>query len=76
MRLPPALFLTTLCLVPAHASAQDIPPREVLDKIISQLPHPLPPAKISFRPIADAGVDDACRMQNFDMVLKLSLIHI
>ncbi len=70
MRLPPALFLTALCLVPAYASAQDVPPREILDKIISQLPHPLPPAKISFRPLADAGADDLCRMQNFDMVLK------
>ena len=70
MRLSHALFLTALCFVPALASAQDIPPREILDKIIPQLSHPLRPAKISFQPTASAGVDDSCRMQNFDMVLK------
>jgi hypothetical protein len=69
MRLTPALFFTTLCLVPAQAGAQDIPPHEILDKIIPQLPKPLPPAKISFRS-TDAGADDACRMQNFEMVLQ------
>ncbi len=68
MRLPHALIITALCLVPAHVSAQDIPPRELLDKIIPQLPKPLPPAKISFRP-TNAAADDACRMQNFEMVL-------
>jgi hypothetical protein len=70
MHLRHALTLMALCFVPVQASAQDVPPREVLDKIISQLPHPLPPAKISFQPIASAGADDACRMQNFNMVLK------
>ena len=71
MRLPTAFSIfTALCFVPAPASAQDIPPREILDKIISQLPQPLPPAKISFQPIASTGTDDACRMQNFEMVLK------
>jgi hypothetical protein len=69
MRLPPALIITTLCFVPAPASAQDIPPREILNKIITQLPKPLPPAKISFRP-AGAGIDEACRMQNFEMTLQ------
>jgi len=69
MRLTPALLFTTLCLVPAQARAQDIPPRELLDKIIPQLPKPLPPAKVSFRPTS-AGADDSCRMQNFEMVLQ------
>jgi hypothetical protein len=71
MRLPPAFSIfTALCLVPAAASAQDIPPRELLEKIIPQLPPPLPPAKISFRPLPGAGADERCRMQNFEMVLK------
>jgi hypothetical protein len=70
MRLQHALFLTVLCFVPAQASAQDIPPRELLDKIITQLPPPLPPAKISFRPQPGASTDDTCRMQNFEMVLE------
>jgi hypothetical protein len=69
MRLRHALFLTAFCLAPMQASAQDVPPREILDKIITQLPKPLPPAKISFRP-AGAGIDDACRMQNFEMTLQ------
>jgi hypothetical protein len=68
MRLPHVL-ITALCFVPAPARAQDIPSREILDKIITQLPPPLPPAKISFRPVTGAGADDACRMQNFEMVL-------
>src|ERR1700681_1062957 len=70
MRLQHALFLTVLCFVPAHASAQDVPPREILNKIITQLPPPLPPAKISFLPVTGAGADEACRMQNFEMVLQ------
>jgi hypothetical protein len=70
MRLPHALIGTALCLVPAQANAQDVPPREILDKIIPQLSHPLRPAKISFQPTSGAGGGDACRMQNFDMVLK------
>jgi hypothetical protein len=65
-----ALFFAALSFVPPQASAQDIPPREILDKIISQLPHPLPPAKISFRPLSSDSADDLCRMQNFDMALK------
>lgn len=69
MRLTPALFFTALCLVPAQVGAQDIPPRELLDKIIPQLPKPLPPAKISFRP-TNAAAADACRMQNFEMTLQ------
>jgi len=69
MRLTSALFFTALFLVPAQARAQDIPPRELLDKIIPQLPKPLPPAKISFRPTG-AGADDSCRMQNFEMTLQ------
>ena len=70
MRMQHALFLTALCFLPAQASAQDIPPRELLDKIITQLPPPLPPAKISFRPQPGASTDDTCRMQNFEMVLE------
>ena len=68
MRLHTVLFIA-LCSVSSQAAAQDIPPREILDKIIPQLPKPLPPAKISFRPTAGAGADDGCRMQNFEMVL-------
>ena len=71
---PLALFFAALCFVPTHASAQDakaqdLPPREILDQIIRQLPKPLPPAKISFEPQASAGADEACRMQNFQMTL-------
>jgi hypothetical protein len=69
MRLQRALIITALCFVPAQATAQDVPPREILDKIIPQLPKPLPPAKISFHSTG-AGTDDACRMQNFDMTLQ------
>ena len=69
MRLRHALLFGALCFISAPVRAQDAPPREVLDRIIGQLPKPLPPAKISFRPQANGGVDDACRMQNFEMVL-------
>jgi hypothetical protein len=53
----------------ACANAQDIPPRELLDKIIPQLQQPLTPAKFSFRALPGA-VDDICGMQNFEMVLQ------
>src|SRR5438477_213249 len=69
MRLQHPLVILALCLGPASASAQDIPPRELLDKIVTQLPKPLPPAKISFRP-TNAAADDTCRMQNFEMILR------
>jgi len=64
-----ALFFATLCVASERVGAQDIPPRELLDKIISQLPRPLPPAKISFRPLGGPA-DDICRMQNFEMTLQ------
>jgi len=51
------------------AAAQELPPRDVLNRIVSQLPKPLPPAKITFRPTAGGGADTACRMQNYEMVL-------
>ena len=69
MRTLSALIFATLCIIPQRAAAQDIPPRELLDKIISQLPRPLPPAKISFRPLGGSA-DDLCRMQNFEMTLQ------
>jgi|GEM_PF-1114346 len=66
---PHGLCFTVVMLGLACANAQDIPPRELLDKIIPQLQQPLSPAKSSFRALP-GGVDDICRMQNFEMVLQ------
>jgi hypothetical protein len=50
MRLQHALFLTALCLMPAQISAQDLLPREILDKIIPQLSPLLESVKVSSAP--------------------------
>lgn len=65
--LPPFLFLAALA---GHASAQELPPRDVIEKIIPQLQAPLAAAKILFRPAAVSPANDLCRMQNFEMTLQ------
>jgi hypothetical protein len=68
LRVISALFVAGIYL-PLSAFAQDVPPRELFDKIILQLPKPLGPAKIFFKPLPNSTSDDACRMQNFEMTL-------
>jgi hypothetical protein len=62
------LLITAGCVISLGAFAQDIPSRELLDKIIPQLQQPLGAAKISFRTLPGVP-DDLCRLQNFEMTL-------
>jgi hypothetical protein len=62
-------MLFTAILLGGPTAAQDLPPRDVIEKIIPQLQEPLAPARIVFRP-QPAQTDPLCAMQRFEMTLE------
>lgn len=64
-----ALFLIASILAARFAAAQDLPPKDVLEKIIPQLQEPLTAARIVFRP-KPVSADPLCGMRSFEMTLE------